>query len=93
MTAAAPSGVVTFLFTDVEGSTRQWERLPYDVWVATVVTTRQRNRSGVPAPLKRDKGVNATNHKPNRERCPKTHVHDVPRHRKGGAKGIRNPSR
>ena len=22
-----------------------------------------------------------TNHKPNRERCPKTHVHDVPRHR------------
>jgi len=25
MTAAAPSGVVTFLFTDIEGSTRQWE--------------------------------------------------------------------
>jgi class 3 adenylate cyclase len=26
MTATAPSGVVTFLFTDVEGSTRRWEK-------------------------------------------------------------------
>ena len=26
--AAAPSGVVTFLFTDVEGSTRRWEADP-----------------------------------------------------------------
>ena len=25
MTAPAPSGVVTFLFTDIEGSTRRWE--------------------------------------------------------------------
>ena len=25
MTAAAPSGVVTFEFTDIEGSTRRWE--------------------------------------------------------------------
>ena len=25
MTAAAPSGLVTFLFTDIEGSTRRWE--------------------------------------------------------------------
>jgi class 3 adenylate cyclase len=25
MTAPAPSGVVTFLFADVEGSTRRWE--------------------------------------------------------------------
>jgi len=28
MTGAAPSGVVTFLFTDVEGSTRRWEADP-----------------------------------------------------------------
>ena len=28
MTTAAPSGVVTFLFTDVEGSTRRWEADP-----------------------------------------------------------------
>ena len=28
MTGAAPSGVVTFLFTDVEGSTRRWEKDP-----------------------------------------------------------------
>ena len=25
MTAPAPYGVVTFLFTDIEGSTRRWE--------------------------------------------------------------------
>jgi class 3 adenylate cyclase len=25
MTPAAPSGVVTFLFTEIEGSTRRWE--------------------------------------------------------------------
>ena len=28
MTDTAPSGVVTFLFTDVEGSTRRWEADP-----------------------------------------------------------------
>ena len=34
MTGAAPSGVVTFLFTDVEGSTRRWEADPDGMRVA-----------------------------------------------------------
>ena len=34
MTAAAPSGVVTFLFTDVEGSTRRWENDANAMWAA-----------------------------------------------------------
>src|SRR3954471_12994427 len=34
MTAAAPSGLVTFLFTDVEGSTRRWEADADDMRVA-----------------------------------------------------------
>ena len=34
MTAAAPSGVVTFLFTDVEGSTRRWEKDANEMRVA-----------------------------------------------------------
>jgi predicted ATPase/class 3 adenylate cyclase len=37
MTAAAPSGVVTFLFTDVEGSTRRWESDAEGMRVALVV--------------------------------------------------------
>jgi predicted ATPase/class 3 adenylate cyclase len=34
VTAAAPSGVVTFLFTDIEGSTRRWEADPEAMRVA-----------------------------------------------------------
>jgi class 3 adenylate cyclase len=34
MTAAAPSGVVTFLFTDIEGSTRRWESDADEMWTA-----------------------------------------------------------
>jgi class 3 adenylate cyclase len=37
MTPAAPSGVVTFLFTDVEGSTRRWEADADAVRAALVV--------------------------------------------------------
>ena len=33
-TAAAPSGVVTFLFTDIEGSTRRWEADPNEMRAA-----------------------------------------------------------
>ena len=36
MTSAAPSGVVTFLFTDVEGSTRRWEADADGMWAALV---------------------------------------------------------
>jgi class 3 adenylate cyclase len=36
MTGAAPSGVVTFLFTDVEGSTRRWEANADEMRVALV---------------------------------------------------------
>jgi predicted ATPase/class 3 adenylate cyclase len=34
MTGAAPSGVVTFLFTDIEGSTRRWEADPDEMRLA-----------------------------------------------------------
>ncbi|MGB9252891.1 MAG: hypothetical protein WCC28_24630 [Mycobacterium sp.] len=37
MTAAAPSGVVTFLFTDVEGSTRRWEADAEAMTIAEIV--------------------------------------------------------
>ena len=38
MMAAAPSGVVTFLFTDVEGSTRRWEANADEMRVALAAT-------------------------------------------------------
>src|SRR5438270_4104738 len=34
MTGTAPSGVVTFLFTDIEGSTRRWEKDPDEMRAA-----------------------------------------------------------
>ena len=35
-----PSGTVTFLFTDLEGSTRLWEEHPDAMQSASVVTTK-----------------------------------------------------
>ena len=40
MTAPAPSGVVTFLFTDIEGSTRRWEADAEAMRAACPSTTR-----------------------------------------------------
>jgi len=37
MIMAAPSGVVTFLFTDIEGSTRRWEAEPDEMRLALAV--------------------------------------------------------
>jgi class 3 adenylate cyclase len=37
MTTAAPVGVVTFLFTDIEGSTRRWEADAQAIRAALVV--------------------------------------------------------
>jgi class 3 adenylate cyclase len=48
MTAAAPSGVVTFLFTDVEGSTRRWEA-DADAMQAALLTHDEVLRSAIEA--------------------------------------------
>ena len=48
MTAAAPSGVVTFLFTDVEGSTRRWEA-DADAMRAALAAHDEVLRSGIEA--------------------------------------------
>ena len=34
MNVVAPSGIVTFLFTDIEGSTRRWDTDAEDMWAA-----------------------------------------------------------
>jgi hypothetical protein len=39
--AALPSGTVTFLFTDVEGSTRRWQNEPEAMRVLLVVPAPQ----------------------------------------------------
>ena len=31
---SAPTGTVTFLFTDIEGSTKRWEQYPWQMQVA-----------------------------------------------------------
>jgi class 3 adenylate cyclase len=40
MNASLPTGVVTFLFTDIEGSTRLWERRPEAMRAALAVHDR-----------------------------------------------------
>ena len=40
MNASLPTGLVTFLFTDIEGSTRLWERRPAAMRAALAVHDR-----------------------------------------------------
>jgi class 3 adenylate cyclase len=37
---AKPQGIVTFLFTDIAGSTRLWERFPETMWEAFTLQER-----------------------------------------------------
>ena len=47
-----PSGTLTFLFTDIEGSTRLWEQLPEAMTEALGAAHALRETSGMPtAPL------------------------------------------
>ena len=52
MTAPAPSGVVTFLFTDIEGSTRRWDAKASASSVAALPVPRQVERFVNSRPLR-----------------------------------------
>jgi class 3 adenylate cyclase len=42
MTSRLPEGTVTFLFTDIEGSTRLWEKYPAEMQAAIHLALEER---------------------------------------------------